>query len=90
MSSGLQAERTELAWLRTTLSCWAVGLIALKIVFPVGAPVLLGPMIVTVVAHRRRRRLRARGVPSPLSRTEGMLVAAACVAIAVIGASALL
>ncbi|MCO6007642.1 DUF202 domain-containing protein [Actinoallomurus purpureus] len=86
MSSGLQAQRTELAWLRTTLSSWAVGLLALKIAFPVGAVALLGPLAVTVVAHRRRRRLRAYGVPPPLSRAEGMLVAGACAVIAIAGA----
>jgi uncharacterized membrane protein YidH (DUF202 family) len=85
VSSGLQAQRTELAWLRTALSCWAVGLLALKIAFPTGAVALLGPLIVTVIAHRRRRRLRAYGDPPPLSRVEGVLLAGACLVIALAG-----
>lgn len=86
MSSGLQAQRTELTWLRTTLSCWAVGLLALKIAFPVGAMALLGPLMVTVVAYRRRRRLRAYGEPPPLSPVDAALIAGACMVIAIAGA----
>ncbi|MFL6052644.1 MAG: DUF202 domain-containing protein [Actinoallomurus sp.] len=86
MSSGLQAQRTELTWLRTTLSCWAVGLLTLKIAFPVGAVALLGPLIVTVVAYRRRRRLRAYGEPPALSPAEAALLAGACMVIAIAGA----
>ena len=85
MSSGLQAQRTELAWLRTALSCWAVGLLAFKIAFPVGAVALLAPAILTVVAYRRRRLLRADGVPPPLSSVQGVLAVGACVVIAIAG-----
>lgn len=83
MNSGLQAERTELAWLRTMVSCWAVGLLALKVVFPFGALALTAPVVLTVIGHRRRRLLRGRGVPPPLSRAKGIVVAMACVVIVI-------
>ncbi|MEV5706296.1 DUF202 domain-containing protein [Actinoallomurus sp. NPDC052274] len=86
MSSGLQAQRTELAWLRTALSCWAVGLLAVKIAFPVGVVALPGPLVVTVVAYRRRRWLRGPGEPPTMTRMEGVLVAGACAWIAIAGA----
>ncbi|MEV0404704.1 DUF202 domain-containing protein [Actinoallomurus sp. NPDC050550] len=85
MSSGLQAQRTELAWLRTTLSCWAVGLLAFKIAFPVGAVALLAPVTLTVVAYRRRRLLRT-DVPPSMSRVQGVLAVGTCLVIAIAGA----
>ncbi|MCW2946147.1 MAG: hypothetical protein JWR24_2864 [Actinoallomurus sp.] len=86
MSSGLQEERTELAWLRTMLSCWAAALIAAKISFPVGTLAIMGPVAVTTVAHLRRRRLKGGGSPPPaLPPAAAALVAASCVIIAIAG-----
>ncbi|GAA0330357.1 hypothetical protein NE235_31835 [Actinoallomurus spadix] len=85
MSSGLQAQRTELTWRRAVLSCWAAGLLAVKIAFPLGIVALLGPLVVTVVAYRRRRWLRGRSEPPVLSRVEGLLLAGACVWVALAG-----
>jgi hypothetical protein len=75
--------------MRTTLSCWAVGLLAFKIAFPVGAVALLAPVTMTVVAYRRRRLLRADGVPPPMSRLQGVLAVGTCLVIAIAGAALL-
>ncbi|MCO5991835.1 hypothetical protein [Actinoallomurus rhizosphaericola] len=85
MSSGLQAQRTELTWLRALLSSWAAGLLAVKIAFPAGAVALLGPLAVTAVAYRRRRWLRGHAEPPPMSPVEGLLLAGACVWVAIAG-----
>jgi uncharacterized membrane protein YidH (DUF202 family) len=82
MSAGLQQQRTELAWLRTMLSSWAVAVLTARVAFPLGIIAVGGPVAVTVIAHARRRRLSRDGTPPVLSRTVAMLVAAACVAIA--------
>ena len=83
MSAGLQAERTELAWLRTTLSSWAVAVLTARVAFPVGIVAVIGPVAVTVLAHARRRRLARDGSPPSLARDTAILTALACAAIAV-------
>ncbi len=83
MTSGLQAERTELAWLRTMLSSWATTLIALKVVFPAGVLSLIAPVALTVIACGRRRRLKGAGSPPALHRGVAAAVAGACALVAV-------
>ena len=80
---GLQSQRTELAWLRTMLSSWAVAVLTARTAFPVGMIAVTGPVAVTVIAHRRRRRLSGAGTPPAVSRGTVILLAAACVAIGV-------
>jgi len=86
-ASGLQCQRTELAWLRTMLSSWAVAALTARTAFPVGIVALTGPMAVTVLAHLRRRRLREDGTPPPLPRAVALFMAVACALIAVASAS---
>jgi hypothetical protein len=86
MSPGLQGQRTELAWLRMTLSSWTVTALTVRLAFPLGLLAVTGPLALTAVAHARRRRLRAGGTPPALSRRIAMLTAAACVLIALGGA----
>jgi uncharacterized membrane protein YidH (DUF202 family) len=83
MSSGLQVQRTELAWLRTTLSCWAVALLTAKIAFPYGTLALGGPIIVSAINYERRRRLRGDHPPPRLSYTEAFVLLVACVVLAI-------
>jgi lysylphosphatidylglycerol synthetase-like protein (DUF2156 family) len=83
MSAGLQSQRTELAWLRTMLSSWAVAVLTARTAFPVGIIAVTGPVAVTVIAHRRRRRLGGAGTPPSLSRGMAIFLAAACAAIGV-------
>jgi hypothetical protein len=83
VSSGLQVQRTELAWLRTTLSCWAVALLAAKIAFPYGVLALAGPVVVSAITYRRWLRLRSDYPPPGLSAAEAFLLTAACVVLAV-------
>jgi hypothetical protein len=82
VNGGLQGQRTELSWLRTTLSSWAVAVLTARMAFPVGVLVLTGPVAVTVIAHRRRRRLKRTGTPAALDRGTAILMAVACAAIA--------
>lgn len=86
-ASGLQSQRTELAWLRTVLSSWAVAALTARMAFPVGIIAVTGPVAVTVIAHARRRRLRKKGVPPELSRRAAVLLAVACVLVAVAAGS---
>jgi lysylphosphatidylglycerol synthetase-like protein (DUF2156 family) len=88
-SGGLQRQRTELAWLRTILSSWAVAVLTARTAFPVGIIAVFGPVAVTAIAHVRRRRLREDGTPPALTRTVAALLAVACVVIAVAAASLL-
>lgn len=83
MSSGLQVQRTELAWLRTTLACWAVALLAAKIAFPYGMVSLGGPIVVSAINYVRWRRLRDDHPPAPLSRAGAGLLTVACVLLAI-------
>lgn len=83
---GLQRERTELAWLRTMLSSWAVAVLTARVAFPVGVIAVAGPVAVTVIAHRRRRRLSGGGTPPSLPRGTAVLLAAACALIGVAAA----
>jgi hypothetical protein len=46
-------------------------------------------MTLTVVAYRRRRLLRADGVPPPMSRLQGVLAVGTCLVIAIAGAALL-
>lgn len=85
--SGLQSQRTELAWLRTVLSSWAVAALTARMAFPAGIVAVTGPVAVTVIAHARRRRLREAPVPPTLSRTAAALLVLACVLIAVAAGS---
>ncbi|MGH3374124.1 MAG: hypothetical protein ACRDP6_05250 [Actinoallomurus sp.] len=84
MSAGLQGQRTELAWLRTMLSSWAVAVLTTRVAFPLGAIALTGPVAVTAIAHARRRRLSGDGTPPVLPWSVAMLMTAACVMIAVV------
>jgi hypothetical protein len=86
-TGGLPGQRTELAWLRTILSSWAVAALAARTAFPIGVIAVAGPVAVTVIAHARRRRLRQDGAPPPLPRTVAMLLAVACVMVAGTAAS---
>lgn len=86
MSAGLQRQRTELAWLRTMLSSWAVAVLTARVAFPVGIIAVTGPVAVTAIAHARRRRLSAEGTPPALPCGVALLVAAACVVIALTAA----
>ncbi len=81
MSSGLQGERTELAWLRTMLSAWAAALLAMKIVYPLGLVAVIAPATVTVIAWRRRRWLKEQ-VPPALPYEAALLMSAGCVVVA--------
>jgi hypothetical protein len=81
--SGLQRQRTELAWLRTMLSSWAVAVLTTRLAFPLGVIALTGPVAVTAIAHARRRRLSGDDTPPALPPYVAMLVAVACVMIAV-------
>jgi Domain of unknown function (DUF202) len=83
MRHGLQVQRTELAWVRTTLACWAVALLTAKIAFPYGALSLAGPVIVSAINYVRWRRLREDHPPPRLSLAEAGLLTAACVVLAV-------
>jgi uncharacterized membrane protein YidH (DUF202 family) len=86
MSSGLQSQRTELAWLRTTLSAWAVTAIAARVNFLVGMFAVAGPVAVTLIAHARRQRLRKERLPPALAPAEAVTVTVACVLIALAAA----
>jgi hypothetical protein len=82
MSAGLQEQRTELSWLRTIVSSWAVAVLTARVAFPLGIIAVTGPVAVTAIAHARRRRLSRDGTPPVLSPAMAMLVTAACLAIA--------
>ena len=86
MNSGLQRQRTDLAWLRVILASWAVVVLAARVALPVGVLALAGPVALTAIAQTRRRRLRDDGAPPALSRGMAVLMAAACVLTAVAGA----
>jgi lysylphosphatidylglycerol synthetase-like protein (DUF2156 family) len=83
VSAGLQSQRTELAWLRTMLSSWALAVLTARTAFPVGVIAVTGPVAVTVIAHRRRRRLAAEGTPPSLAPATAVLLALACVLLGV-------
>lgn len=82
VSSGLQVQRTELAWARTTLASWALALLTAKIAFPAGTLALAGPAVVSAIAYRRRRWLRSGHPPPSLSHAEAGLLALACAVVA--------
>jgi hypothetical protein len=86
VSSGLQGQRTELTWMRTTLSSWAVAVLTARMAFPVGVIAVTGPVAITAIAHARRRRLRTSGPPPPLSRGTALLLSVAGVTIALAAA----
>lgn len=85
MNSGLQGQRTELAWLRTMLSSWAVAVLTARVAFPVGIIALTGPVAVTAIGHARRRWLRDEPPPA-LSRVVAALMVTACAGIVVAAA----
>jgi lysylphosphatidylglycerol synthetase-like protein (DUF2156 family) len=84
VTGGLQRQRTELAWLRTMLSSWAVAVLTARTAFPIGIVAVTGPVAVTVIAHARRRRLGQEATPPPLPRALALLLTVACVGIAVV------
>jgi lysylphosphatidylglycerol synthetase-like protein (DUF2156 family) len=86
MNSGLQRQRTDLAWLRLILASWAVVVLTARVALPVGVLATAGPVAVTAIAQARRRRLRADGTPPALSRRVAVLMVTACVLTAVAGA----
>jgi hypothetical protein len=86
VSPGLQAQRTELTWLRTTLSSWVVAVLTARVAFPAGIVAVTGPVAITALAHARRRRLRTSDPPPVLSRRAVVLVAGAHVLIALVAA----
>jgi lysylphosphatidylglycerol synthetase-like protein (DUF2156 family) len=86
MTSGLQRERTDLAWLRLVLSCWAMVVLTARVTLPVGVLAVTGPAAVTAIAEVRRRRLRGDGTPRTLSPAAAMLMVIACMMTAVAGA----
>jgi hypothetical protein len=85
VSDGLQRQRTELAWLRTTLSAWAVAALMVRLDFPVGVLAVTGPVAVTVIASAQRRRLANGDAVRALTRRWALLVTAACALIALTG-----
>jgi hypothetical protein len=86
VSPGLQTQRTELTWSRTTLSSWAVAALTARVAFPAGIIAVIGPVAVTALAHARRRRLRTGDPPPVLSRRAVLLVAGAHMVIALVAA----
>ncbi|HEV7629271.1 MAG TPA: DUF202 domain-containing protein [Streptomyces sp.] len=86
MNSGLQRQRTDLAWLRLILASWAVVVLSARVALPVGVLAAAGPVAVTAIAQVRRRRLRADGTPPTLSRGLAVLMVAACVLTTIAGA----
>jgi lysylphosphatidylglycerol synthetase-like protein (DUF2156 family) len=84
--SGLQSERTDLAWLRTMLTCWATTLVAMRMALPLGAATVVGPVTVTAAGWMRRRRLKRAGTPPALSKGAAAITAGACLLVALMGA----
>ena len=85
MSDGLQRQRTELSWLRTTLSAWAVAALLVRLDFPVGVLAVTGPVAVTMIASAQRRRLGEADAGGTLTRRAALLLTAACTLIALTG-----
>ncbi|MDN3356960.1 hypothetical protein [Actinomadura sp. DC4] len=80
-AAGSQRQRTELAWLRMTLSSWAMAVLTARTTFPAGLIVVAGPAALTAIAHARRRRLGEDAAPAALRRETAMLLAVACAAL---------
>ena len=83
---GLQAERTELAWVRTALACGALAVLAARFGAGSGsmaAAVALGALMAVpglAAAADRGRALRAQPAPAPPRRREVALLSGSVVA----------
>ncbi|HET6949454.1 MAG TPA: DUF202 domain-containing protein [Acidimicrobiales bacterium] len=83
---GLQAERTELAWVRTALACGALGAISARVgaaSLPLAAALLLGALAALpglAASATRIAALRAFGLPAAPRRRDVALLAGSVVA----------
>jgi uncharacterized membrane protein YidH (DUF202 family) len=87
---GTQSERTELAWVRTTLACAALAVLAVRLAGQgLGAPtaLALGALVAApglTASWWRSRELRSRPEPDPPSTVDVAAVAASVVLVDVL------